>query len=179
MPNWNANQVTLRNADPYAIDRVVKAYQEGRLFSEFNPCPPNLLETEEWYNWCVSNWGTKWDVGGADCWFDRKTTTEVELNFESAWSPPIAFFQSLEELGFEVEAYFYEPGMCFFGSYCNGVEDSIDYSSMTAQQIRTEFPEMDERFCISEWLEEIEQENLNIDLDGGISAVNEQDSVAE
>lgn len=172
MPNWCACDVTLRNADPYAIDRAVKAFQEGRLFSEFNPCPPNLKEDGSWYDWCIANWGTKWDVGGTDCALNRTSTTEVALGFESAWAPPIEFFRFLEAEGFEVEAYFYEPGMCFFGSYADGIEDSIDYSSMSAEQIRTEFPEMDERFGITDWMED-SQENLEIDLDGGLSATNE------
>ena len=45
-----------------------------------------------WYDWCVKNWGTKWDVDGKlvqeyeDC---------LEYSFRSAWYPPIAWLKQV------------------------------------------------------------------------------------
>jgi hypothetical protein len=49
---------------------------------------------------------------------------------------------------------------------------------MNSDQIAEELPaELDEAFCISEsvaeWEAEQEEENIDIDLDGGVSATNE------
>lgn len=193
MPNWCFNDVTIRHTDPAMIARAVRAYQEGRLLSEFFPCPPELHKYDapnrdearaarfleqygatDWYGWQTQNWGTKWDIGGNGEFIEQPDANTIELRFDSAWSPPVEAYAKLEGFGFEIEAHYNEPGMAFFGSYIDGCEDTIDYSSMTADQIRTEFPELDERFCVSDWLED-SQENLEIDLDGGLSATNEQD----
>lgn len=174
MPNWCMNHVTLRHKDPAMIERAAKAFDRGELLNEFMPCPENLKEDGSWYDWCIKNWGTKWDVGG-DGRDPITDPNQIELNFESAWSPPIEAFRAMEEAGFEVEAHYYEPGIAFFGSYIDGIEDTIDFSSMDAETIRKEFPEADERWGISDWLEDSQEENLEIDLDGGMSAVNEQD----
>jgi hypothetical protein len=47
---------------------------------------------------------------------------------------------------------------------------------MTSDQVAEDLPsELDEMFGISESMAEWEEENLEIDLDGGASAVNEQE----
>lgn len=157
MPNWCCNTVTLRHADPAMIERAAKAFDRGELLNEFVPVPEEFKTDDRWYNFCVSNWGTKWDVGG-DGRDPIKDPNVLELSFESAWSPPIEAYRAMEEQGFEVEAHYYEPGVAFFGSYMDGCEDTIDFSSMGYQTIREEFPEADERWNISEWLEECANE---------------------
>lgn len=159
MPNWCCNTVTLRHKDPAQIERAAKAFDRGELLNEFVPMPEELKEGDGWYGWAVSHWGTKWDVGG-DGRDEIKDPNVLELSFESAWSPPIEAYRAMEEEGFEIEAHYYEPGVCFFGSYMDGCEDTIDFSSMDAETIRKEFPEQDERWNISEWLED-SQESLN------------------
>ena len=57
MPNWCFNGVTLRHKDPAMIDRA--QHSEG-LLMEFLPTPKELLEGQGWYEWNISNWGTKW-----------------------------------------------------------------------------------------------------------------------
>lgn len=159
MPNWCSNNVTLRHSDPAFIQRAVKSFNREKLLNEFVPMPEELKEGEGWYEWRINNWGTKWDVGSSDDGFCKtKNQNCVVLTFESAWSPPIEAYRAMEALGFEIEAHYYEPGLAFFGSYMEGVEDTIDYGEMTAEEIRTEFPEHDERWCISEWMEEKDSE---------------------
>lgn len=38
-----------------------------------------------WYNWCIDNWGTKWNALGTGKWIDDDTIT-----FKTAWSAPAA-----------------------------------------------------------------------------------------
>jgi hypothetical protein len=83
----------------------------------------------------------------------------------------------LVDLGFSVRLYYYEPGMAFAGIYEDGSDDYYDYGGMNSDQVAEELPTaLDEMFGISESIAEYEQEeNQEIDLDGGLSAVNEQE----
>jgi hypothetical protein len=82
--------------------------------------------------------------------------------------------ERLTELGFTVKLYYYEPGMCFAGIWEDGIDSYYEYSDMSAAEVAECFPkELDEMFCISESMAEWEEENLDIDLDDGLSATNE------
>ena len=165
MPNWCNNEVTLRHKDPAMIERAVKAYQEGKFLNEFIPMPQELLEGtgDGWHGWAVSNWGTKWDVGGRNEFIEQPDANTIELRFDSAWSPPIEAYNQLVEMGFEIEAFYNEFGMAFAGYYTGAGEevydDCIDYGGWSADTIREELPDLDQRFGISECLEEIQAEN--------------------
>lgn len=163
MPNWCCNVVTLRHKDPAMIERAAKAFDRGELLNEFMPLPQELKEGDGWYNWCVNNWGTKWDVGG-----DGRDPIEdpnvLEVSFESAWAPPTTAYEKLCALGFEIEAYYWEPGMAFCGKWTGNEEDFDDdyyeYGSETSETVRALIgDDLDERFCISEMMAEWEAEN--------------------
>jgi hypothetical protein len=76
---------------------------------------------------------------------------------------------------------YYEPGMAFAGVWDNGVDDYYEYGGLDSKGIAETLPvELDEAFGISEsvaeWeAENAEEDNIDIDLDGGVSAVNEQE----
>ena len=68
--------------------------------------------------------------------------------------------------------------MCFAGVWEDGVDDYYDLSGLDSEGVKEELPAvLDEMFCISEYMAEWEEENQEIDLDGGLSAINEQDQV--
>jgi hypothetical protein len=46
---------------------------------------------ESWYDWCIGNWGTKWDARVED--FNDDDPKDVYIYFETAWSPPTAFLE--------------------------------------------------------------------------------------
>ena len=66
------------------------------------------------YRWQSDHWGTKWDVDGV---LIESHDTFLQYQFDSAWSPPISFFEKISKdfpnLTFELE--FYEGGMGFAG----------------------------------------------------------------
>jgi hypothetical protein len=185
MPNWCENTIVVRHEDPAMIKRAVSAFDRGEFLNEFVPVPKDLTETisgsygntdeqkrhelkEEfnrithgyanWYDFCVNEWGTKWDVGSADGINDIKDN-EAVFYFDSAWAPPIEFYNKLVDMGFEVDAMYHEPGMAFAGHYVNGDDDFYEYGSMSAEQIVEELPEeLDEAFSISESVAEYEAE---------------------
>ena len=138
MPNWCANNVTITHDDPAKLTELVDAYKRGELMEHYLPTPrdpddptkllgegkPVTLLGEDWYNWRFSNWGTKWDVGGEDALVARYELNEVVLSFDSAWSPPIEFYQFLtDEHGFDIRASYFEPGMAFCGDWIDGMDN--------------------------------------------------------
>ena len=159
MPNWCDNTLTLTHEDPTQIDRAITAFQEGKLCQEFHPMQPQLLEDESWYSWRVENWGTKWDVGGEHATIERFDKNNVYFAFESAWAPPIYFYQFLEEeLGFTVDAMYYEPGMNFAGRFYDGEDQFVQWSSLEeAREILDD--DLDQQFGIIEGMEAWEEEN--------------------
>jgi hypothetical protein len=181
MPNWCRNGLTLKHTDPAMIDRA--AHCES-LLMEFLPTPQELrdtscgffadedkarehLETQarnlekygavDWYDWNIRNWGTKWDFG-FDC-VERVDEHTLTASFDSAWSPPVEAYAQLEELGFEIDAKYYEPGMAFVGTYVTGEgECTIGYLG-NADTIREEIgEELDDYFGISEEMAQYDDE---------------------
>lgn len=187
MPNWCNNYVELTHADSEMLQRAQKAFNEGTLLNEFIPVPASLqitagtvgddndtaqkaLERQQqenielhgyanWYDYCVNEWGTKWDVGG-DAQRNEIVGNTFNASFESAWGPPIQAFEKLEEMGFTVSAYYYEPGMSFCGVFSEGVDDYFDITNMSAEDVADLLPDvLDAMFCISENIAEWEEEN--------------------
>jgi len=132
----------------------------------------------DWYAFCVAEWGTKWDLGGdgSQATIDE-SGKKLTVSVDSAWCPPIQAYEKLEKLGFTVKAMYYESGMGFAGVYSNGCDDYYEFDSLDSSDVESMLPaELNEFFNISaniaEWEEENE-ENEEIDLDGGLSATNE------
>ena len=189
MPNWCNNTLTLTHEDPAMILRAKEALDRGEFLQEFIPVPQDLKDTvsgsmgedhreaheaqqkanrekhgySNWYDFCVGEWGTKWDVGGdgqTDIHPDGKM---LHTTFDSAWSPPVNAYVKLEELGFGVNAMYYEGGMAYAGAYGDGNDEEINLEGMSADDVENHYPEIDEAFGISESMREyeaMEQEEL-------------------
>ena len=183
MPNWCSNSVVLTHKDPSMIDRARQAFTEGRLLAEFIPIPEELqitagflgngeeqkkLEEAEqrnqavcgyknWYDFCVNEWGTKWDIGNDGDLQD--VDNGLMLNFESAWSPPIEAYGKLVDLGFDVEALYYEPGIAFCGEYTTEAGECTYQIEGNSDWVEENIPEhIDEAFAISATMSEWEEE---------------------
>ena len=131
MPNWCLNNLTVEHNDAAMLDRFVKAYNQGKACREFLPVPAGYYEDGQWYDWCINNWGTKWDIGAEDDENRGLKATVVgnqaTMTFDSAWAPPIGLYEKLHELGFSVEATYFEPGMAFCGVWKNGEDNYVEY----------------------------------------------------
>lgn len=137
MPNWCLNNLELSHPDPAMLEKAVKAWNDGGLLSVLVPEPdysvtpvlpafPDIRKNNDpvdpeqaWWDWRVVNWGTKWDVG-----YRTENDNRAEIKdgkmvvfFESAWSPPTEAYKVMEEHGFEILAYYDEPGIGFCGKY--------------------------------------------------------------
>lgn len=127
MPNWCHNKLTISHDDAAQIARV-KDHKDNVL-QAFIPCPQELLQNEGWYDWCVNNWGTKWDIN-LSIIHESVDGKSIVAYFDSAWSPPLEAYQKLEKMGFKIDALYSESGMCYAGRYRDSVDDyysTIDY----------------------------------------------------
>lgn len=181
MPNWCQNTVTFTHEDATQLNRLVDAGNSGTLFNEFVTIPKamrKLITTRlddkrrnrryarqtmrnskkhgfnSTYHFCLVNWSTKWD---ANCFtlFDAGVG-HVRVGFNTANQPPIQFYNAMVELGFGVDAFFYEGGNCFCGEYSDG--STVDYEWNDLESAKANIPDyIDEEFAIIENMEEYEE----------------------
>lgn len=125
MPNWCYNSVTLSHEDKTKVDALEQELmkEDAQVFNHLNPRPAE--HEEDWYSWNCNNWGCKWDITPMD--WERDGDNTITMNFDSAWSPPIAMYEYLEsEQGWEVRALYHEPGMGFAGRFENGYDEYFE-----------------------------------------------------
>jgi hypothetical protein len=178
--------MTLEHDDPAMIERAKAAFLDGKFLNEFIPVPEDLhivagsvgaqgspeqteLELKEqanrekhgyatWYEFCVNEWGTKWDVGGDDGYV-QDLNGGIMLTFDSAWAPPTNAYEKLVDMGFRVHATYFEGGMMFAGDWENGEDDYYELGNMSSAEIKEALPEhLDEAYGISEMKAEWEDE---------------------
>jgi len=161
MPNWCDNQITITGPNSVIdkIEKIVKeddSHKNTGLLNFFKPMPKELEGTtspsssadkpqpmvegfDNWYDWRVENWGTKWEV----CEFygvdrqhlnDSLDESTISFAFSSAWSPPINAYEQflIDNENCSLKAYYYEGGCDFMGEWDNGSDDCYapsDYKS--------------------------------------------------
>jgi len=138
---------------PYAmLDSLCDAY--GELYGKAQKLAETLPEEERkelldgikspWeykdgfnlggYEWCISNWGTKWNASDAVVDYDELT---ARYDFLTAWSPPspvvLAMSKKFPLLYFELD--YMEPGVAFKGRFAcrNGNVLTDDCWDMTPE----------------------------------------------
>jgi hypothetical protein len=194
MPNWCNNVVEIGHEDPAKLKALVEAYNDGKFCSFAIPVPESLhivagrvgddadpkqieLEAQEksnlevhgysnWYDFCVNEWGTKWDVGGDGDRIELEPGQDnTTLDFDSAWAPPLGVYAALMDQGFTIRAYFYESGMCFAGIFDENGEDFYELNDMRSDEVADALPkDLDNMFCISEGIAEWEEDNAEDEL---------------
>jgi Ferredoxin-like domain in Api92-like protein len=106
MPNWCENTFTVEGAekDVQRFKQLAKpkATQAGADLSlaSLYPIPEGVYQGDlgpeetqrygknNWRDWCITYWGTKWD---ADARLTNELPDFLVYEFESAWSPPVAW----------------------------------------------------------------------------------------
>lgn len=72
---------------------------------------------DNWYEWCVANWGTKWNCNTSNTGIDTNEDTVLEFSFDSAWSPPIKWLAKVvtDFPTLKFKMHYIEPGDDFCG----------------------------------------------------------------
>src|SRR5471030_2209305 len=98
------------------ISEDEEVYGIGTIdFNKITPMPPwvymgDLGEDQEkkygeencWYNWCIENWGTKWNA----YYQPDNRTTEDTIYFTTAWESPVELMRKLSWIFPHVEIEF-------------------------------------------------------------------------
>ena len=158
MPNYCNNVVEIRGPV-----KVVKALVDHKLdFMKIYPYPPELdivagrsgaddspeqkalVAAEEsnlkkygyknWYDWCVSEWGTKWNAGGDNDAMMVDYDEDVDnqgialFQFDTAWAPALGVLQKLmdDHPELSIECRYHEPGVGFMGVWTDGQDRCYD-----------------------------------------------------
>ena len=107
---------------------------DGKKVEYHGKCPTHNEHSfsnhpDNWYNWNINNWGTKWSAG--EVWNDRidddgKVDGHTSYNFDTAWSPAEPVVAALAEKfpTLRIAHRYCEAGMGYAGEvlYANGAE---------------------------------------------------------
>ena len=146
-----------RKNKPYNAD-----YEQelNKLTEELNK---KYFGYKDWYDFCVCEWGTKWDIGlgdyGTILTADDARKGLISIAFDSAWSPPIQAYEKLKGMGFEITAYYYESGMSYCGSWIDGDDQCYNIDG-NSEWVEENIPkDINQAFVISASMAEWEEEN--------------------
>ena len=157
MPNWCNNSISIQGGSDTIKTLWEEATKEGSgLLNAMKPMPKELENTtsptpegseqpkvdgyDNWYDWRVANWGTKWDIDttqGLEFTDNGDGTAQISGWFETAWAPPIEAYNTfIEDMdGCSLIADYHEPGMDFAGIYDNGDDQYMEGLGEYCEQV--------------------------------------------
>ncbi len=180
MPNWCNNTITLTGPKEKITAIYAKAKKDDALLQQLKPMPEALEGTtspapkegkvqplvdgfDNWYDWRVQNWGTKWDVDMDGLELSDDGTT-INGWFDSAWAPPIHAYEYFltDNEDCSIKSYYYEGGMDFGGLWEDFADAEVTMSEFTADEMEDPMSglifDLNEQFNFSEMVREYEEE---------------------
>ena len=180
MPNWCNNTITLTGPKEKITAIYNKAKEDNALLQQLKPMPKELEGTtspapkegkvqplvdgfDNWYDWRVENWGTKWevDMDGLELSDDGTTITGW---FDSAWAPPIHAYEYFltDNEDCSISSLYYEGGMDFAGHWEDFADMTVTPGDFTADEMEDSSSglifDINEHFNMSEYVREYEEE---------------------
>ena len=185
MPNWCNNTITITGPKDKITRLFETANKENGLLQAMYPMPKTLEGTtspapregepqplvdgyDNWYDWRVNNWTTKWDVDVENLELSEDGTN-ISGWFDSAWSPPTGAYEHFLDKNEDcsIKALYYEGGMDFGGEYCDGSDTCLTMSDYSADEMEDPSQgliyELNEHFNFAEYVREYEEEQKNQD----------------
>ena len=105
-PDWSNIPLMCKDVKGLIYDRgeVGELPIDGRFTSTDR-------QDDRWYDWRIQNWDTKWDA--YDLTVDDDDPDQLEVSFNTAWSPPEAICNQLKEdyPDLSISWFYDEPGM--------------------------------------------------------------------
>lgn len=158
MPNYCESVLEISNLSKDSFNKLISQYtkQEGQeertlVFNKIIPEPTNDKgePAEDWYDFRVNNWGTKWEPNTYS--FEASSSDKPDLDdgyisigMSTAWAPPLGIVRKLSELFPEAEfrITYVEPGCCFMGEeHFSGGEQTYEMYSEDLEKIKEAYPE--------------------------------------
>lgn len=135
MPNWVKNNLRIKSNGEKVLEilEMLKDEHGQATFEKVVPTPEELLTepspqrddkkakkfkekygADDWYDWRCRNWGCKWDASES-AFYEQDGYSMV--TFETPWSPPRGFVESLSKMfpKVEFEMQFAEDGDGYVG----------------------------------------------------------------
>ena len=118
-------------------ERIAKAnkepnWQDSRcLTKSLSKSYHDKFGADNWYDWSVMNWGTKWNTTANG--IERTGEMTIRFSCETAWAPPTRLYERISEGEFgeyDVNAYYLEEGMAFVGRFEDGFDECYEYSDL-------------------------------------------------
>jgi hypothetical protein len=131
---------------------------------EIKPKPTEMSEIilhrgDDWYNWNIRNWGTKWNAYDVDIYEknnDKDELIELRYTFSTAWSQPTGIISGLVDLINELKLdvtfdWTYEEETGWGGSvYFDGKD--VDYEEYDEPSSHADYVNRDrEDSCVCSW----------------------------
>lgn len=92
------------------VDKVMRLIREDKSLDENDVSKAELAVTAivktgyaNWYDWCVDNWGVKWDIDTVDFFNesafkdDEESQPDLIVKFETPWAPPVGILKRISE----------------------------------------------------------------------------------
>lgn len=174
MPNW-VSVVLSVEGNVKEVNKFVKEVQRTKdeatdefddnplCFQKIIPRPAN--KSDDWYNWNIANWGTKW--GACRTEFDIKEQGKEALatyNFDTAWSFPEPIINKLitkyKKLTFQFTGDEESNSFWVTGEGANG-EASIEYGEFETCEDFQAFGKT-HHYCpeCNDWTDECNNSNI-------------------
>ena len=160
MPNWCNNYIEICGP----TDKVKSLWKKAQhnwendsygLLHAMVPMPEALQDTvspspkdgsqplvdgfTNWHEWCVCNWGTKWDINDSldDIMDHGNGTSTISGWFDTAWSPPVAAYNNFLAKNEDIQIYatYEESGMDYAGIYDNGEDEFLEDVFSTCEEV--------------------------------------------
>ena len=135
MPNWVKNNLRIKANGEKVLEilEMIKDEKGDMTFEKVSPTPEELgnepspqrdeekakkfiekYGADDWYNWRCKNWGCKWDASESGFYEEDGYSM---VTFETPWSPPKGFIESLSKMfpKVEFEMQFAEEGNGYVG----------------------------------------------------------------
>ena len=198
MPNWCNNHIEIIGPK-HKVDALIEGAKKGEFLNTLYPMPKELVDTENsndtekmskqpvvdghnnWYDWRVDKWSTKWDVDVYDGSIQEQEELfgkddgdkKVAFGFDSAWSPPIGacetYLQNNNDMS--IRLTYYEPGMDFMGVW-EDFDDRCYTCSVDAPTSDSDFWEtedgkhIDDYMGVVESMQQYEEDQKEMEANG-------------
>lgn len=160
MPNWCTNYITISSSNENTIKKISKKISDSKKKRDkrLQKGSSNIIsllpdgfgifktlvglggigttkyKNGGWYDWNINRFGTKWDPTVDDLNMIEFDEDYIQINVDTAWSPPLGFCRLLsKKYKVHVECEYYESGCDFAGKLSideNGMEEGYEYRYM-------------------------------------------------
>ena len=131
MPNWCYNFATITCPSKEIYNKLFDAIVKNVWFETFAPLEldDEVYENGWEYNKAIEIWKTKWSARDVEILNQYDDELQLELSFETAWSPPTGVYSIMnKKYNIDVTAFYDEEGCDFFGRCIYSKEQEFDES---------------------------------------------------